>query len=87
MARGVYSLGIRHSGGSGPGGANDGALRPPLPTVEPRLGESYAVGEKAASARAEPLLDEALPLRMILRSRQFALLLTMYGICGFQDFS
>ena len=60
--------------------------RPPLPTVEPRLGESYAVGEKAASARAEPLLDEALPLRMILRSRQFALLLTMYGICGFQDF-
>jgi MFS family permease len=54
--------------------------RPPLPTVEPRLGESYAVGEKAASARAEPLLDEALPLRMILRSRQFALLLTMYGI-------
>ena len=60
--------------------------RPPPPIVEPRLGETYAAGDKAASAPAKPLLDEGLPLKTILRSRQFALLLTMYAICGFQDF-
>ena len=60
--------------------------RPPLPEVEQTFGERYAVGEKASTPLMGPRLDEGLPLRMVLRSRQFALLLTMYAICGFQDF-